>query len=128
MYKKLKKWWDRKKAEREEKLWPERKIIVKNDDETITVTYPEGKIEKAHWQELESIEVHTNDSGPWGADVWFVISSKVGNCTFPQGATGENEALDFMLQIKGFKTEEFIKSMGSTSNARFVCWEASKNF
>jgi hypothetical protein len=125
MFKNVAIWWKKKKDERQERLWPERKIIVECTEDLISAVYPSGKVETARWQSLEKIEILTNDSGPWGADVWFVITSKTGQCTYPQGATGEKEALDYLLAIDGFNEKEFIKSMGCTSNAQFICWQPS---
>lgn len=108
--------------EREARAWPERQIIVEINEELITAKYPQGELRKASLGALEKIEVITNDSGPWGADVWFVLTSKSGVCSFPQGATGEKEVLNFMLALEGFNKKEFIKAMGCTSNCVFLCW------
>jgi hypothetical protein len=69
----------------------------------------------------------TNDSGPWGADVWWIL---VGNapesgCVYPNGATGEQEALEALQRLPGFDNGQFIEAMTSTENARFVCWQAT---
>jgi len=116
-------WWHAKKKAREEARWPERKIIISLGPEVISATYPNGTVESASIQSLNTVEVHTDDSGPWGADVWFIFASASGDCRFPQGATGEKEALDFMFALPGFDNEQFIKAMGSTSNAVFPCWQ-----
>ena len=125
MYKRIINWWKKKKEERQERLWPERKILVECTNDLISATYPSGEVETAKWDTLEEIKIVTNDSGPWGADVWFVVTSRAGECKYPQGATGDKEALDYLLAIDGFNEETFIKAMGSTSNAEFICWQSS---
>lgn len=125
MFDKLKCFFAKWKAKREERLWPERKIIVELGKEMIIAKYPDGKIVSADLNLLEKVYVETNDTGPWGADIWFIIISADGTCHFPQGATGEQGVLDFLLNLKGFDEKEFIKAMGSTSNASFLCWQKS---
>jgi hypothetical protein len=72
------------------------------------------------WEAVTRIFVETNDSGPWGQDVWWVVEGNGSRCTFPQGATGEVKALaEFQRRFPSFE----VKGMNSTSNATFVCWE-----
>jgi hypothetical protein len=45
-------------------------------------------------------------------------------CTYPGGATGEQEALaEFPKRFPQFRDEAVIQAMGCTSNAQFVCWK-----
>lgn len=73
---------------------------------------------------LAGVMIETNDSGPWGADVWWLMFDENDQlaCAFPQGATGESDAIDFFMQLGGFDNEAMIAAMGSTDNAVFPVW------
>lgn len=111
------------KANREARLWPEREIIVEFNDECLSAVYPNGDKLTVNLEDLQEVKIITNDSGPWGADVWYSFSSTESRCSFPQGATGEKEATNYLLNLNGFDESNFIKAMGSTSNSEFVCWK-----
>lgn len=70
--------------------------------------------------DLGAVYVETNDSGPWGADVWWLLNDKSGQAkvAFPLMATGQDVALARLEMLPGFE----IKGMNSTENARFLCW------
>ncbi len=102
---------------------PERQVVVTCDAEACNVVYPGGDIESVLWNDLERVEIHTNDSGPWFADVWWVLVGKSSQCSYPLGATGETEALERLQQLQGFDNEAVGKAMQCTDNARFLCWE-----
>lgn len=75
--------------------------------------------------DLERVAIETNDSGPWGADVLWLLFRSDGKpgCVFPQGATGEGAAVEKLMALPGFDERQMIKAMGSTSNALFIVWE-----
>ena len=117
-------WFRRKREERTAALMFERKVLVHFNDEGISATYPDGRIETIAWPAVERIAIETNDSGPWGADVWWLVEGESARCAYPQGATGDPEALaEFPRRFLGFDDAKVIAAMGCTSNARFVCWE-----
>jgi hypothetical protein len=98
----------------------ERDVVVSTSDFGITAEYPTGTVQTIGWTSISRIAVETNDSGPWGADVWWCLEGLSSSCTFPQGATGEASAIDEIhRRFPGFE----IRGMNSTSNNRFVCWE-----
>ena len=70
--------------------------------------------------DLGAVYVEINDSGPWGADVWWLLDDKSGQTrvAFPQMATGEDLVLERLRLLPGFA----IRGMNSTQNARFMCW------
>lgn len=74
--------------------------------------------------ELGAVYVETNDSGPWGSDVWWLLNDKSGDTrvAFPQLATGENSALERLRLLPGFE----VRGMNSAENARFLCWSFSQ--
>jgi len=104
-----------------ERLIHERQVVVTTTDKGIAALFPSsGKIQSIEWSAIDSIAVETNDSGPWGADVWWLLEGAGTACSFPQGATGEAEALsEIQHRFPAFRP----KGMNSTENARFVCWE-----
>ncbi len=90
-----KSWWRNKQRERAEALHVERKYVV-----------------------------HTNDSGPYVPDFWWVLEAGVPHCTWPQGATGEEEARNHLFKrFPDVNNETPLFAYGSTENARFVCWK-----
>ncbi|MBI1339990.1 hypothetical protein GC169_07245 [bacterium] len=74
--------------------------------------------------DLSGVIIETNDSGPWGADVWWVLAGPDGQpaMTFPKGASGEDAMLDYLMELPGFDYEKMIEAMGSTDNASFPVW------
>jgi len=107
-------------------LYPECLFIVKVSDSEVLNQRPDGVVERVAIKDLNEVVVETNTSGPWGADVWWLLSSKIpGNkCAFPGGATGEEGVLKWLQGLPGFDNKAVIEAMGSTSNARFICWRA----
>lgn len=101
-------------------LWPEREVNVVVSDRGLSSAFPNGVSQFLAWQDVARILVETNDSGPWGADVWWVLEGADARCEFPQGATGEDAALaEIRRRFPSFE----VKGMNSTSNATFICWE-----
>jgi len=99
---------------------------VRLTDSQICVTRPDSGSQALLLSDLQEVAIVTNDSGPAGADVGWVFSARATEqgCTFPGGATGEQDVLRFVQGLPGFSNERFIQAMGSTSNAKFVCWSA----
>jgi hypothetical protein len=124
MLKRIRDWLARKRKERRDALLFESAVIVVFDDAGISATYPKGDSQNISWSEVEKVAVETNDSGPWGADVWWILSGSGRRCSYPGGATGEQEALkEFPKRFAHFRHEEVVRAMGSTSNAQFICWQ-----
>ncbi|HEX9173884.1 MAG TPA: hypothetical protein VF861_14625 [Telluria sp.] len=100
------------------------KIVVTESE--IIAHRPEGTIQRCAIGELRELYIVTTSLGPWSPDVWWLfVNSAGGGCSFPQGATGEDEALQFAQQLPGFDNAAFISAMGSTSDAKFLCWRAA---
>lgn len=106
-------------------LYPESLHVVAVENGEFVVRRPTGETTRLPVSELRGISILTNDSGPWGADVWWcLLGADEGTmCAFPGGATGESAILAFVQDLPGFDNAQFIQAMGSTSNARFVCWQ-----
>lgn len=110
-------------------LYPEFNFKVHVTDERIRVVRPDGKEESVTWNALKAVVVETNDTGPWGTDVlWLLIGEELkSGCVIPQGADGEKELLNRLQALPGFDNEALIEAMGSASNRKFLCWERPPN-
>jgi hypothetical protein len=124
MFKKLANWIAQKRKQRADAVMFEREVVVRFDDERISSTFPDGTVQSIAWHEIDRVAIETNDSGPWDADVWWLLEGSDKRCVYPQGATGDAEALDeYPKRLPDFRDHAVIKAMGCTSNARFICWE-----
>ncbi len=76
--------------------------------------------------DLRKVVVATDDSGPWGADVMFLLyedsSEPVG--IFPLEAEGCDDFVGWLANQSGYRERELANAMGSTSVARFTVFEA----
>lgn len=70
--------------------------------------------------DVAAVYVETNENGPWGVDVWWLLNDGAGQTrvAFPQMATGEDAALKRLSQLPGFE----VRGMNSVEDARFLCW------
>lgn len=126
MFALLKKWFLPRDSNENTQLMPEALFHVAVTDEGIETQRPDGKNERVELANLAAVIIETNDTGPWGTDVWWILVGKDGRqgCVFPEGATGEGEVLTRLQELPGFDNEAFIRAMGCTDNARFVCWKS----
>lgn len=78
--------------------------------------------------DLSSIVVATDDSGPWGDDVVFILYGADGQplSIFPSGARGNEEFVKWMAITPGYRDRELARSMASTQVARFTVWTADR--
>jgi hypothetical protein len=125
MLARLGKWLSQRRAARREALSFEREVAVVFADQYVEATFPSGSAQRILWDEVVSITIETNDTGPWGADFWWILEDKRGErCAFPQGATGEDATLDVIgKRFPEFDFQAFTRACGSTENATFVCWQ-----
>ncbi len=88
--------------------------------------HPDGHEGALRWDDLGVVAIETNDSGPLGCDVWWVLVSFRGDsgCVIPQGATGEDQLLSRLQELPGFDNEALVSAMSSVENERCVCWMA----
>jgi len=112
---------------KDQPLYPESLFKVAVTDSEIVAHRPDGTIERVAVAELKELYIVTTSAGPWAPDVWwlFVGSSEGSGCSFPGGATGEQDTLRFAEQLPGFDYTAFTSAMGSTSDAKFLCWRAA---
>ena len=100
---------------------PEARFVVEFTAEDEMICRAPGQPEqRISMSDLGSVYVETNDGGPWGADLWWLLIDREGQTrvAFPQLATGEAAALKRLHQLPGFEA----KGMNSGQNARFLCW------
>jgi hypothetical protein len=116
-------WFRDMRRRRAESLLFEREVVVTENGESVTARFPDGESLLVFWRDLIRVEIRTNDSGPWGADVWWALIDGQHECVFPQGATGELDLIPKLQRLPGFDNEQFIKAMRCTNNATFVCWQ-----
>jgi hypothetical protein len=104
---------------------PEASFVVEvTADDEVVCRAPKQPEQRIKMSDLGAVYVETNDSGPWGADVWWVLNDRNGETklAFPQLATGEDGVLARLQLLPGFE----VKGMNSTANARFLCWPPSR--
>jgi hypothetical protein len=103
-------------------LNPESKWIVTVNDVEVKTIDPKNVTHSILIAELEDILIATNDSGPIGTDLWWILRGNGNIVLVPGGATGEKEMLHRLQKLPGFKNEEVIRAMGCTDNKDFVLW------
>jgi len=81
---------------------------------------PGQEPERVPLSAIRRVLVETNDSGPWGADVCWIVEGQLPRqrCRFPQGATGETAVIRRLSELPGFQ----VRGMNSTENRQFECW------
>ena len=90
----------------------ERRWVVRFDSRGATVDHPGGEHPSIAWDEVRTIAIETNDSGPWGPDVWWMLEGEGQLCAFPFGASGEQLAFEeIRTRFPGFDSELSAKAM-----------------
>ena len=102
----------------------ERQWKLEVDDLRLRLVDPEGATRVVEKTALRGVIVETNDSGPWGADVWWLLFAADDRVAlaFPQGASGEADVLDYLCALPGFDYEVMTQAMTSVENAVFPVW------
>ena len=104
---------------------PEARFVVEvTTDDEIVCRAPGQAEQRVRMADVAAVYVETNDSGPWGADVWWQLDDGAGRTrvAFPQMATGEDAALKRLRQLPGFE----VRGMNSTADGRFMCWPSPR--
>lgn len=100
---------------------PETRFVVEvTAVDEIVCRAPKQVVQRIRVADITAVYVETNDSGPWGADVWWLLNGGTGHTevAFPQLALGEDAVLERLRQLPGFE----VRGMNSDENARFLCW------
>lgn len=95
-------------------------------DGTIVTSDGDGAQLVVPVSELRKVVVATDDSGPWGADVVFLLYADDIDPAglFPLEAAGCAGFVTWMASQVGFRDRELARAMASTSVARFTVLEA----
>jgi len=103
-------------------LYPESKWVVDiKNEELISINY-QKEVMKFPINSIKKIVIETNDSGPWGTDLWWkVFSIQEEPMIIPNGATGESEMIEKFEKIEGFSNDALAKAMSCVLNAEFIC-------
>lgn len=115
--------WFRKRMAKAN-TWPEARWTVTLSDEEVRATDSAGVVATLNLSELTGVVIETNDTGPYGADVWWLLSGPDDRVAvaFPQGATGEQVVVDRLTSLPGFDLSRMMDAMRSTDNAVFPVW------
>jgi hypothetical protein len=94
------------------------------DDLGVRRELENGSTEKVAWADLVEVLIVTTDEGPFAEDVFYLLAGSDGKgCSVPQGAVESGALLERLQSLPRFDNGKVIEAMGSTGNARFVCWK-----
>jgi hypothetical protein len=95
------------------------------DTDRILLHASDGTEGALPWQDLGSVAILTNDTGPFKVELHWILTSRDGRQTLsvPMGTTGEDALLhELQRRLPDFDNEAVILAMGSTVNATFKVW------
>jgi hypothetical protein len=97
-------------------------VVEVTEDDEVVCRPPGQLVQRIRMAELGSVCVQTDDSGPWGADVWWILNNLSGETKvlFPQLSTGEDLVVARLKLLPGFE----LRGMNSTATARFTFWQS----
>ena len=107
------------------RLFPESRVLVALDEGMLRCTWPGKEPTEITLADLKRVAIATTDAGPYKCDVFWILEDTDGtHITVPKGATGENDLVDYVLNLDGFDHMLMVMAMGSTSNKVYECWKA----
>ncbi|MFL9840231.1 hypothetical protein ABS767_04585 [Sphingomonas sp. ST-64] len=91
-------------------------------DQEIVICDDTGTQRALSLPDLHRVVIATDDSGPWGADVIYLLYSAGDDpvCLFPLEAAGCDAFVAWMSEQPGFDARELGKAMAATHVASFV--------
>jgi len=118
--------------------WLRKKLVNKSPLTLWSVGFVNGDIVTSDGQgterklplsTLRRVVVATDDSGPWGADVVFLLYSSDPEpaAIFPLEASGGDDFVKWLSAQPGYQDRELAKAMGSTQVARFEVLVLGRN-
>jgi len=97
--------------------------VVEFNDEQVTRTTADGIRETLLWSELQEVSIITTDGGPYVDDLFWELRGTSSGCLVPSQAEGVKELLSKLQELPGFNNDAVIHAVGSTDNAKFLCWQ-----
>jgi hypothetical protein len=101
---------------------PPRNVVEFNDEQVTRTTAGEIR-EILLWSELQEVSIITTNDGPYVDDVFWELRGTSSGSLVPSQAEGMEELLSKLQELPGFNNEAVIHAMGSTDNAKFLCWQ-----
>ncbi|MBX7492001.1 hypothetical protein K3163_02120 [Qipengyuania sp. 1NDW9] len=94
-------------------------------EDHITTSDGQGEVHQLPLADLEEVVIATDDSGPWGADVVYLLYSmeKEPVGLFPIEAQGTQEFVEWLSQRDGYNDQQLRNAMRSTQIARFLIYQ-----
>lgn len=94
-------------------------------DDVITTTDGQGAERRLDVADLRRVVVPTDDSGPWGHDVVFLLYAEEPDpaSLFPLQAAGSDDFVGWMSRLRGYRDRELASAMSSTKVARFLVFQ-----
>ncbi|MFC6592968.1 hypothetical protein ACFP81_13800 [Deinococcus lacus] len=89
---------------------------------TLTLTHATGESEGLPLEGLRAVRIVTNDSGPFGNDLYFVLEGDWGVRAIPGDLDDCKQLFDLFDRLPDFDHQQSLQAMGSTSNAVFDVW------
>jgi hypothetical protein len=93
------------------------------DDVAVSYSPPDGAARRLAWADLQAVEIVTTSDGPFAVDVFWALLSDGPPLVIPQSADRSGVLLKRLQELPGFDNHAFIVAMGSTDDARFLCWK-----
>lgn len=76
---------------------------------------------------LARITIRTNDTGPWGEDMFWVFEEDGGNSLLiPASATGVDLLFDAFAPLDGVDYDAITKATNTTENGEFAVWSKQR--
>lgn len=92
--------------------------------ETAITLFKAGQSETLPLSDLQAVKILTNDSGPFGHDLFFVLEGAWG----VRAISGELDDCQHLFglfdRLPNFDHQQSVQAMGSTENAVFEVWHA----
>lgn len=100
------------------KLYPESRWKIRIENNILYSEDWNGTKQEFDLTRISRIYVRATSEGPWFPDVWIGLVGDSDTLEYPQGATGEEDFLNFTNKLEGFSWN----GMNSTNNDIHPCW------
>lgn len=80
--------------------------------------------ESVNFDRIDEIIIITNDRGPYGEDIFWMLAGGDEGLVFGQGWPGADALVEKLMELPGFDHKKMIDAMGSVGEGRFSVWNA----